>query len=100
MTAARGLAWLVRLIAFLLLLGFAIKNSDVVTLRFFFGMQWRVPLVLVMLAFFGAGAAIGLTVALSTVLRQRRELGRSQRGSAQMRTQMQVRESVQERSGG
>jgi integration host factor beta subunit len=47
----RLLIWIFRLFLFLLLFGFAVKNDDVVVLRFFFGTQWQVPLVLVILLF-------------------------------------------------
>ena len=46
----RLLIWIFRLFLFLLLFGFAVKNDDVVVLRFFFGTQWHVPLVLVILS--------------------------------------------------
>jgi uncharacterized integral membrane protein len=81
----RYLVWLLRIALFVVLLGFAVKNSDVVTLRFFFDAAWPLPLVAVMLLFFAAGAVAGLSAALGTFLRQRRELVRlkQQPGSAE-----------------
>ncbi|MDR2239922.1 MAG: LapA family protein [Zoogloeaceae bacterium] len=70
------LLWPLRIVLFIVLLGFAIKNSGVVTLRFFFDTAWSLPLVAVMLIFFAFGALAGLTVALGAWLRQRRELAR------------------------
>jgi uncharacterized integral membrane protein len=70
------LVWLLRIVLFIVLLGFAVKNSSVVTLHFFFDAAWPLPLVAVMLIFFAAGAAAGLSAALGTFLRQRRELVR------------------------
>jgi putative membrane protein len=72
----RSLIWIFRTAAFVLLLGFAIKNSGIVTLSFFFGLSWALPLVFVMLLFFVAGAAVGLIGTFATVLSQRRELAR------------------------
>jgi len=72
----RSLIWIFRAAAFVLLLGFAIKNSGIVTLSFFFGLSWALPLVFVMLLFFVAGAAVGLIGTFATVLAQRRELAR------------------------
>ena len=72
----RSLIWIFRAAAFVLLLGFAIKNSGIVTLNFFFGLSWALPLVFVMLLFFVAGAAVGLVGTFATVLAQRRELAR------------------------
>lgn len=68
--------WLLRIVLFVVLLGFAVKNSSMVTLHFFFDAAWPLPLVAVMLIFFAAGAIAGLSAALGTFLRQRRELVR------------------------
>ncbi|GIK25303.1 MAG: DUF1049 domain-containing protein [Rhodocyclales bacterium] len=68
--------WLLRIVLFVVLLGFAVKNSSMVTLHFFFDAAWPLPLVAVMLIFFAAGAVAGLSAALGTFLRQRRELVR------------------------
>jgi uncharacterized integral membrane protein len=70
------LIWLLRAVLFAVLLGFAVKNSGIVELHFFFGAAWPLPLVAVMLIFFSAGAAVGLSAALGIYLRQRRELAR------------------------
>jgi putative membrane protein len=72
----RIIVWLVRLLAFILLLGFAIKNDALVTVNFYLGTNWQLPLVLVMLLMFTAGAAVGVTAMLSTLVSQRREIGR------------------------
>ena len=53
------LNWLLRIVVFLLLLGLAARNSDPVTVRFFFGYEWRVELSLVLLALFFFGALLG-----------------------------------------
>lgn len=70
------IVWLLRAALFIVLLGFAVKNSSMVTLHFFFDAAWPLPLVVVMLIFFAGGAAAGLSVALGTFLRQRREIAR------------------------
>lgn len=67
------LVWLLRIALFVVLLGFAVKNSGAVKLHFFFDAVWSLPLVAVMLLFFAAGAVAGLSAALGTFLRQRRE---------------------------
>jgi uncharacterized integral membrane protein len=71
--------WIPAVVVFVLLLGFAAKNSDPVMVRFFFDAHWHVPLVLVMLLFFVAGIAMGVIGALGTLFRQRREIARLQR---------------------
>jgi uncharacterized integral membrane protein len=75
----RIVTWTVRLAAFLVLLAFAAKNADPVTLRFYFDLAWQLPLVALLLAFFAAGVLFGLAAILGMVLRQRREIGRLRR---------------------
>ena len=70
----RILTWAVRLAVFLLLLAFAAKNTDPVTLRFYFDFAAPAPLVLWLAAFFALGALFGVAALLATVVRQRREL--------------------------
>lgn len=70
----RYLNWLLRTVVFLLLLGFAVKNDQPVTLSYFFGYQWNTSLVVVLLCFFTLGAAIGILAMLGTLFHQRREL--------------------------
>ncbi len=77
----RILTWAIRLALFILLLAFAAKNTDPVTLRFFFDSAWQAPLVTLLLAFFAAGALLGLTAAAAMLLRQRRELQRLRRAA-------------------
>lgn len=57
-----------------MLLLFALKNTEPVTLRFFFGESWQVPLVLLLLIFFAFGAVLGVLAGVSRVLQHRREI--------------------------
>ena len=75
----RAIIWTIRLVIFLLLLAFAVKNTEPVTLRFFFELAWHAPLVALLLAFFVAGAALGAAAMLGGWLRQRREIQRLRR---------------------
>jgi len=70
----RLVTWAVRLFVFLLLVAFAAKNVEPVTLRFYFDLVLEAPLVAVLFAFFAAGALFGILALLGTVLRQRREI--------------------------
>jgi putative membrane protein len=70
----RALTWAVRLLVFVLLLAFAAKNVEPVTLRFYFDLALQAPLVLVLFGFFAAGALFGILALLSAMLRQRREI--------------------------
>lgn len=68
-------------ILFLLALGFAIKNSDSVTLHYYLGYQWHAPLVLIVLAAFFVGAMAGIAASLGLIYKQRREILRLRRES-------------------
>jgi len=79
----RLLAWAIRIALFVLLLAFAAKNTDPVALRFYFGLAWQAPLVAILLAFFAAGALLGLMAMLGTWLAQRRRISRLERKAAE-----------------
>ena len=68
------LTWFVRIVLFLLLLGFAVKNADTVRLQYYFGYEWQAPLMLILLVFFTLGVAIGVLACLGKIFRQRREI--------------------------
>jgi lipopolysaccharide assembly protein A len=67
---------LVAVMLFILFFGFAVKNTQEVGLRFFFGYERHDPLVLLLLGFFIAGAILGVLAMTPTVLRYRREVAR------------------------
>ena len=75
----RVLLWGCRIFIFLFLLAFALKNSDPVSVRFFFDTAWQAPLVIIVLAFFAGGAALGALSLLGTVFGLRREVSRLRR---------------------
>jgi len=89
------ISWFVRIVLFLLLLGFAIKNSEVVTLNYYLDYQWRAPLVLILLAFLLVGVVIGLLAASTTVFRQRREINSLKR-EARSREKQQAKDAAAE----
>lgn len=74
-----ALTWAIRLIIFSVLVVFAIQNTDIVALRFIVGYSWEAPLVLVLLAFFAAGAVMGVLSVLGVIFRQNREIARLKR---------------------
>ena len=75
----RILTWAIRLVLFVVLLAFAARNTEPVTLRFYFDLAWQAPLVALLLAFFAAGAVLGLVAMCGTYLAQRREIARLRR---------------------
>ena len=78
----RVLTWAIRFALFVVLLAFAARNTEPVTLRFYFDLAWQAPLVALLLAFFAAGAALGLIAMLGSFLAQRREIARLQGSEA------------------
>ena len=80
----RVLLWGCRIFIFLFLLAFALKNSDLVSVRFFFDTVWQAPLVIIVLAFFAGGAALGVLSLLGTVFGLRREVSRLKREAKQL----------------
>lgn len=70
----RFLSWISGILLFLLALGFAIKNSEIVTLHYYLGYQWQAPLVVVVVTVFCTGAGVGVAATLGFAFRQRREI--------------------------
>jgi uncharacterized integral membrane protein len=75
----RILSLLTKLALFLLMLGFAVKNMDSVTVRYFLGLEWQAPLAFVLLVLFAIGVVAGILTSLGVIMRQRRELARLRR---------------------
>lgn len=74
MLPMRYLSWAFRVVLFVLLFGFALKNSDPVTVRFYLGAHWEASLALVVLIFFVVGVAAGVIACFAYIYRQRREI--------------------------
>lgn len=71
----RYLVWALRLLVFVVVLLFALKNTDRVTVYFFANsFISEVPLIVVMLGCFVAGTVFGLLLTIPAVLRRRREM--------------------------
>jgi uncharacterized integral membrane protein len=68
----RALAWLVRALVFFALFAFALNNQQQVAVHWFFGFEWQAPMVIVVLAAFAAGCAIGVLAMVPSWWRQRR----------------------------
>jgi uncharacterized integral membrane protein len=73
------LMWLLKAAIFFSLFAFALNNQHLVTVHFFFGTWWRAPLVLVVLAAFALGLAVG---ALGMVPRWWRQRAAARREAA------------------
>ncbi len=56
----RIFSWLVRAFIFFTLFAFALNNQQQATVRWFFGIEWTGPMVMVVLAAFAAGCVMGV----------------------------------------
>jgi lipopolysaccharide assembly protein A len=77
----RVLIWLLRAFVFFALFAFALNNQAPVRVRWFFGVEWQMPLAMVVLLAFAAGAALGVLAMLPSWWRgreRRRDLGGAQ----------------------
>ena len=75
----RYLIWFPRIVLFVLLLGFTLKNAETVTLRYYFGYEWDAPLILIILLSFALGHAIGIISCIGKILRAKREMATGRR---------------------
>jgi uncharacterized integral membrane protein len=71
----------VKVLVFLLVLGFALKNSQSVTFHSYLGYVWQAPLVLMLGVVFVLGVAAGLVALLPALFRARREAARLRRAA-------------------
>lgn len=62
----RLLSWLFRGFIFFTLFAFALNNQQSATIRWFFGVEWRAPMVILILCAFAAGCAFGVLAMLPT----------------------------------
>jgi uncharacterized integral membrane protein len=70
---------------FVVVVLFAVKNADPVTLHFYFGAAWETPLVLLLLVSLAAGAVLGVIACLPVLARQRR-------ATVRLRRELELRE--------
>jgi uncharacterized integral membrane protein len=73
--------WLLKAAIFFTLFAFALNNQQDATVYFFFGTQWRAPLVLVVLTAFAAGLIVGVLGMVPRWWRHRNAARRAQTGT-------------------
>ena len=83
----RYLVWAVRLVVFVVVLLFALKNTGPVDVNFYADHTvTNVPLIVVMLVAFVAGIAFALLAIVPAALRRRREIRRLEREMARLKS--------------
>jgi lipopolysaccharide assembly protein A len=70
----KTLFWIVKLLLFFVAITFAMKNTDATTVRYYMGLQWQAPLIVVILLVFGLGAIAGVLASLAHIMRLRGEI--------------------------
>lgn len=79
----RAIAWLIRIVVFVLFLAFAIENTEPVVINLFMGYYLEAPLVLFLLGTLLIGVLLGLLMLVPNLLRKRRELARLRKETRQ-----------------
>lgn len=67
----RIFSWLVRAFIFFTLFAFALNNQHTASVHWFFGVEWRAPMVFVVLAAFAAGCALSAVALMPGWLKSR-----------------------------
>ncbi len=83
---------LISAILFVIFFGFALKNTQEVTLHFFWGYERSGPLVLMLLGFFVVGGIFGVLAMTPMAFRHRRELSRHKKAIDVMRKEHEAQE--------
>ena len=68
----RVITWVFRLFIFFALFAFALNNQQDAAVRWFFGYEWRAPMVFIVLAAFGLGCAFGVSAMVPAWWKHRR----------------------------
>lgn len=89
----RIIVWILRIIVFLVVLSFALKNTEKVPVYFFGEYAIKeVPLIIVMLVTFILGLFLGLLIMLMGNMRKQRELNRLKREVAHLEERLEQSE--------
>jgi lipopolysaccharide assembly protein A len=72
----QALVWILRFLIVVILVWFAVKNAQPITIQGLPGQTWEGPLVFILFVVFVGGMLIGILAWVPTVVRQRREIGR------------------------
>ena len=68
----RILVWLARAFVFFALFAFALNNQQESAVRWFFGYEWRAPMVIIVLTAFAGGCAFGVLAMVPSWWKHRR----------------------------
>jgi uncharacterized integral membrane protein len=72
------LRWILKAAIFFILFAFALNNLQETSVNFFFGLSWRAPMVLIVLAVFTIGLACGVLAMVPRWWRARKKATQSE----------------------
>lgn len=78
----RAFVWAFRALLFFALFAFALNNQQDAAVRWFFGQEWRAPMVIIVLVAFALGCAFGVLAMVPSWWRHRRVARRHEPPSA------------------
>lgn len=91
----RYIVWVLRLLVFVVVLLFALKNTEPVQVNLFADYVLQdIPLIVVMLTTFILGLLLGLLIMVLNVMKRRREVGRLRREIDRLQEKAQLHEGV------
>ena len=82
---------IIAVVLFVIFFGFAVENTQEVSLHLFWHYEIHGPLVLLLLAFFALGAVLAVLAMTPTVFRHRRDLSKHKKTIADMRQESLTR---------
>ncbi len=86
----RLIVWLLRAFIFFTLFAFALNNQQSATVRWFFGVEWHAPMVIVVLVAFAGGCIVGVMAMLPNWWRHWRLTRQQQQDAAPGATPVQA----------
>ena len=89
------LKWLLNGAIFFTLFAFALNNQQDATVHFFFGTQWRSPMVLIVLTAFATGLAVGVLGMVPRWWKHRSAVARTRKAGQQTAQQVPERRETQ-----
>jgi lipopolysaccharide assembly protein A len=89
----RVIAWLIRIVVFLVFLAFALENTEPVMINLFLGYYLEAPLVGILFGVLLIGGLVGALLMLPALLRHRREAARLRRELARTTVNILPKES-------
>ncbi len=81
---------------FLIFFGFALKNTQEVTLDFFLNYEIRGPLVLILLGFFASGAVLGVLAMTPALFRHRRSASKNKKALTSLQKEQEAQRVARE----